>query len=278
MLSRNLEQTLHRSLSLASERRHEYATLEHLLLGLGRRFRRRHGAARLRGRSRQAAERSGRVPRQGPGRPGHRPPGRPEAHRRLPARRAARRDPRAVLRPRRGDRGERAGGAVLRARKPRGVFPATAGHDPAGRSEFHQPRHRQGARALHPAPGHRHNGPSGEPSGAGAGGKAEPPQPGRAVELLREPEQEGDGREDRPADRPRVGDRADHPDPLPPHQEQPALRRRSRRRQDRDRRGAGQAHRRGRRARSAGHAPPSSPWTWARCSPAPAIAAISRSG
>ena len=34
MLSRNLEQTLHRSLSLASKRRHEYATLEHLLLGL----------------------------------------------------------------------------------------------------------------------------------------------------------------------------------------------------------------------------------------------------
>ena len=34
MLSRNLEQTLHRSLSLASERKHEYATLEHLLLGL----------------------------------------------------------------------------------------------------------------------------------------------------------------------------------------------------------------------------------------------------
>ncbi len=35
MLSRNLEQTLHRSLGLANERRHEYATLEHLLLGLG---------------------------------------------------------------------------------------------------------------------------------------------------------------------------------------------------------------------------------------------------
>jgi ATP-dependent Clp protease ATP-binding subunit ClpA len=34
MLSRNLEQTIHRALSLASERRHEYATLEHLLLGL----------------------------------------------------------------------------------------------------------------------------------------------------------------------------------------------------------------------------------------------------
>ena len=34
MLSRYLEQTLHRALSFASERRHEYATLEHLLLGL----------------------------------------------------------------------------------------------------------------------------------------------------------------------------------------------------------------------------------------------------
>ncbi len=34
MLSRALEQTLHRSLSYASDRHHEYATLEHLLLGL----------------------------------------------------------------------------------------------------------------------------------------------------------------------------------------------------------------------------------------------------
>nr|MBC8242406.1 ATP-dependent Clp protease ATP-binding subunit ClpA [Alphaproteobacteria bacterium] len=34
MLSRNLEQTLHRALAHATERRHEYATLEHLLLSL----------------------------------------------------------------------------------------------------------------------------------------------------------------------------------------------------------------------------------------------------
>ena len=34
MLSRNLEQTLHRALALASEHRHEYATLEYLLLSL----------------------------------------------------------------------------------------------------------------------------------------------------------------------------------------------------------------------------------------------------
>ncbi len=34
MLSHNLEQTLHRALALANERRHEFATLEHLLLAL----------------------------------------------------------------------------------------------------------------------------------------------------------------------------------------------------------------------------------------------------
>ncbi len=34
MLSKNLEQTLHRALAYANERRHEYATLEHLLLSL----------------------------------------------------------------------------------------------------------------------------------------------------------------------------------------------------------------------------------------------------
>src|SRR3546814_1343279 len=34
MLSRNHEQTLHRALAFASARRHEYATLEHLLLAL----------------------------------------------------------------------------------------------------------------------------------------------------------------------------------------------------------------------------------------------------
>jgi ATP-dependent Clp protease ATP-binding subunit ClpA len=34
MLSRNLEKSLHRALALANERRHEYATLEHLLMSL----------------------------------------------------------------------------------------------------------------------------------------------------------------------------------------------------------------------------------------------------
>ena len=48
----------------------------------------------------------------------------------------------------------------------------------------------------------------------------------------------------RSADRPREGGRADHPDPLPPHQEQPDPPRRAGRRQDRHRRGARAAHRR----------------------------------
>ena len=34
MLSRNLEKTLHRALNIAKEHKHEYATLEHLLMSL----------------------------------------------------------------------------------------------------------------------------------------------------------------------------------------------------------------------------------------------------
>ena len=37
MLSRNLEKSLHKALTLANERNHEYATLEHLLLAADRR-------------------------------------------------------------------------------------------------------------------------------------------------------------------------------------------------------------------------------------------------
>ncbi|MGZ0245476.1 MAG: Clp protease N-terminal domain-containing protein, partial [Alphaproteobacteria bacterium] len=34
MLSRNLEKSLHRALAQANDRKHEYATLEHLLMAL----------------------------------------------------------------------------------------------------------------------------------------------------------------------------------------------------------------------------------------------------
>ena len=65
------------------------------------------------------------------------------------------------------------------------------------------------------------------------------------------PEQEGARRPHRSADRPRRRGRPHGPDPLPAVQEQPALCRRSRRRQDRHRRGAGAQDRGGRRARRA---------------------------
>ena len=61
----------------------------------------------------------------------------------------------------------------------------------------------------------------------------------------------GPQRQARPGDRARERDRAGHPDPLPPHQEQPRPDRRAGRRQDGHRRGPGPAHRRRRRARDA---------------------------
>ena len=82
----------------------------------------------------------------------------------------------------------------------------------------------------------------------GRGGRQEEAAAGRAVGLLRQPQQQGEGGQDRSADRPRIRDQPHHPGAVPPLQEQPALCRRSRRRQDGDRRGPGQAHRRGRRA------------------------------
>ena len=76
-------------------------------------------------------------------------------------------------------------------------------------------------------------------------------RPRRARRLLRQPQQEGEERQDRSADRPRGRGRPHHPDPVPPLEEQSALCRRPRRRQDRDRRRSGAPHR---PARSAGGA------------------------
>ncbi len=99
-----------------------------------------------------------------------------------------------------------------------------------------------------------------------------------AGEILRRSERQVAQGRRRSADRPRARGRALHPGAVPPAQEQPAAGRRPRRRQDRHRRRAGAQDRAGRDAGSAGAMPPSSRSTWARCWPAPAIAAISRSG
>ena len=146
--SRSLEQSLHRALALANERHHEYATLEHLLLAL---IEDQDAAAVMRAcnvdleklkRSLTAYIESELDNLVTEGERGF------QADRRLPARDPARRDPCAVLGPRGGDRRERAGRDLRRAREPRRLFPARAGHDPLRRGQLHQPRHRQAGRAL----------------------------------------------------------------------------------------------------------------------------------
>ena len=244
MLSKNLEKSLHRAFALAGERRHEYATLEHLLLAMTEDEdampvlkacgvdidRLRHDLEtfidnRLKGIITQNAERAA-------------------ADRRLPAGGPARRRPRAVLGPQGSDRRQRAGGAVLRARQPRRVVPREPGHDAARRRRLHQPRQGQGAGPGARAPGQRLRGGERRRGGGQAGQRG-------AGRLLRRPQPEGPRGPRRSADRPRARGRAHHPGAVPAHQEQPALCRRARRRQDGDRRGPGPQDRRGRGARGA---------------------------
>ena len=194
------------------------------------------GVARLHRRSREAPPRADRLCRQRARQSRLCPRRGREADRELPARAAARRHPRPVLGPRGSDRRQRARRHVRRAREPRRLFPAGAGHDAVRRGQLHLARHRQGARPLRDAPRARRR-------GGGTHREAAEARPRRARRLLRQPQQEGAERQDRSADRPRAGGRPHHPDPVPPLQEQSALCRRSRRRQDGDRRGPGAPHR-----------------------------------
>ena len=277
MLSRNLEQTLHRALSLANERRHEYATLEHLLLGLTEDT---DAATVLRACSVDldklrpdlsefldkdlaslATDRAGDP--------------KPTAGFQRVVQRAA-------IHVQSSGREEVTGANVLVA-----LFAERESHAvyflqmqdmtrlDAVNYICHGIAKAPGRSDAAPGPGRRRRTRAAEQE------REEKPNR-RSQDALTHYcvnlNKKAQGRQDRPADRPRARDRAHHPDPVPPHQEQPALCRRSRRRQDRHRRRPGQAHRRGRRAGGAGERPPSSRSTWARCSPAPATAAISRSG
>ena len=145
-LSRSLEQALHRAIKLASDRHHEYATLEHLLLALMDDA----DAAQVMKACNvdiDALRKSrAEICRRRTGHPGDRGWRGRQAHHRLPARGAARRAACAEFRPRRSDRRQCAGGAVHRARKPRRLFPARAEHDAARCRELYQPRHRQAPR------------------------------------------------------------------------------------------------------------------------------------
>ena len=236
--SRSLEQSLHRALAIANERHHEYATLEHLLLALIddqdasavmracnvdldklRRSLVAYLESELENLITDGAEDS------------------------KPTAGFQRVIQRAVIhvqssRPRGGHRRQRAGGDLRRAREPRRLFPARAGHDALRRGQLHQPRHRQAAGPLGIAPGARRRG-----GGRHQGRRRAQEEGRRARCLLRQPQQEGQGRQDRSADRPRRRDQPHHPGALPPAEEQSAVRRRCRRRQDRDRGRAGAPHR-----------------------------------
>ncbi len=95
--------------------------------------------------------------------------------------------------------------------------------------------------------------------------------------VLREPQQEGQGRQNRSVDRTRAGSVARDPDPLPPAKEQSAAGRRPRRRQDRDRRRPRAQDQSKSRCRKFWPTPRFSHSIWARCWRARAIAAISKS-
>ena len=142
--ARELEQTLHNALTAASSRRHEYATLEHLLLALiddehaskvmaacGVETGELKEAVRLYLDTELDALKVGSRYRS-------------LADQRLPARRPARDPPRPVLGPRGGDRRQRARRAVQRARELCRLLPAAAGHEPPRCGQLHQPRRRQG--------------------------------------------------------------------------------------------------------------------------------------
>ena len=175
VFSRALEKTLRKALALANERRHEYATLEHLLLAL---IDDPDAAAVLRACNvdlDQLRKNVVAISRHRTRQPGRRNDRRGEGDRGLPARRAARGDPRPVVGPRGGDGRQRAGGDLRRAREPRRLFPARAGHDPLRRGQLHQPRHRQAARPVGPV-AHAARRRRGRRRARGEGGQGRPPR------------------------------------------------------------------------------------------------------
>ena len=94
----------------------------------------------------------------------------------------------------------------------RGLLPAPAGRDAAGRRQLHRPRHQE----VRPARAAKSN------DGKPGRGRKEPGRQGLAAGPVHaEPEPARARRQDRSADRPRARGRARDPDPVPAAQEQP---------------------------------------------------------
>ena len=127
------------------------------------------------------------------------------------------------------------------------------------------------------------SGPGGRPRSGGSGGGGGQ-QAGRGQEVLQaarpvrpQPDQARRRGQARPRRRPRDRDRADHADPLAPHEEQPGADRRARRRQDRRRRGPRPADHQRATSPSCSRTSRSTRSTWPPWSPARSTAASSRS-
>ncbi len=153
MFSKDLEVTIGQCYKQAREQRHEFMTVEHLLLALLENPSAVARAARLRcGYAKKLVEELEiDHPRNRAGAANQRRT-RYAADAGLPARAAACRLSRAILRSERSDWCERAGRDLRREGFARGVLPASAGNHPARRGQLHLARHRQDRqRAAQPA-------------------------------------------------------------------------------------------------------------------------------
>ena len=193
----------------------------------------------------------------------------PGADRGVPARAPARGDARAGRRPRADDAGNvlarcsasatRTRSTCSRSRASRGSTSSTTSRTASRRSSRRATACRRDARRR---------------------GRRRRPRPVKdpLETLLRRTSRARGAGQHRSADRPRRRARAHDPGAVPAPEEQPAARRRARRRQDRARRGPRAAHRREARCPKPLARRASTRSTWARCSPARSSAATSRSG
>ena len=196
IFSRALEKTLHRALSLANERRHEYATLEHLLLALIDDSGRGGGDARLQRRSRRSCARRliGYVDTELENLVID------DGEEAKPTAGFQRVVQRAAIHVQSSGREEVTGANVLVAifaeRESHAAYlPAGAGHDPLRRGQLHQPRHRQAAGPVRPRPvaARRRRGQR-RATRRSQGQRRVQEEGSRARRLLRQPQQEGEGR------------------------------------------------------------------------------------
>ena len=234
MIAQELEVSLHMAFVEARQKRHEFITVEHLLLAPGQSDGR-GSAARLRRQHRGTEESARGLHRRahphGRGHRGNRYP----ADSRFPARDPACDPARPVLGQEGSDRRQCLGRDLRREGLSCRVFPAPAGRDAPRRGQLHLARHHEDACV---------EGSEGRRSRTGNRGRRAAVRR-RSRNVYAQPQRPGAGGQDRSADRSRARDRACDPDAVPAAQEQSPSRGRGGRGQDSHRRRARAPYRRG---------------------------------